>query len=78
MNFIIDRVERELRQVGQGLHNLTRIMQFHTDLNDFRPMARAWHDRLGTPVPVTAVQVHGPLPVAGASVLVDCWAVAEP
>ena len=77
MDFIIDRVEQELRQVGLDLRNLTRIMQFHTDLRDFRAMTRAWHDRLGTPVPVTAVQVPGPLAVAGASVLVDCWAVAD-
>lgn len=77
MNFIIDRVEEELRRVGQSLHNLTRIMQFHTDITDFRSMVRAWHDRLGTPVPVTAVQVPGPLAVEGASVLVDCWAVAD-
>ncbi|MDB5989655.1 MAG: Endoribonuclease [Herbaspirillum sp.] len=77
MNFIIDRVEQELGRVGQKLSNLTRIMQFHSDLNDFRPMVRAWHDRLQTAIPVTAVQVHGALPISGASVLVDCWAVAE-
>jgi 2-iminobutanoate/2-iminopropanoate deaminase len=77
MNAIIDRVEEALARVGQKLGNLTRIVQFHTDLNDFRPMVRAWHDRLQTAIPVTAVQVHGALPLAGASVLVDCWAVAE-
>lgn len=77
MNFIIDRVERQLVAAGQSLHNVTRISQFHTDLNDFRAMARAWHDRLGTPVPVSAVQVPGPLAVDGASVIVDCWAVAD-
>jgi 2-iminobutanoate/2-iminopropanoate deaminase len=77
MHCIIDQVERALRRVGLGLNNLARIIQFQTDLGDFRAMAKAWHDRLGTPIPLTAVQVPGPLPVAGARVLVDCWAVGE-
>lgn len=77
MHCIIDQVEQALQRVSRGLHDLVRIIQFHTDLDDFRAMAKAWHDRLGTPVPVTGVQVPGPLPVANARVLVDCWAVGE-
>jgi 2-iminobutanoate/2-iminopropanoate deaminase len=72
---VIDRIEADLARAGLGLGNLTRIIQFHTDLADFLPMARVWQARLGAPVPLTAVQVPAPLAVPGARVLVDCWAV---
>lgn len=73
---IIDQVESSLAAAGATLADITRINQFHTDLRDFLPSVQVWQRRLGAPVPISAVQVHGPLVPAGASILADCWAVA--
>lgn len=73
---IIDEVEARLAAHGHGLRDITRIIQFHTDLHDFLPSAQVWHKRIGGPVPISAVQVHGPLVPSGARILADCWAVA--
>jgi hypothetical protein len=72
---IIDEVEARLAAHGRGLQDITRIIQFHIDLHDFLPSAQVWHKRIGGPVPISAVQVHGPLVPCGARILADCWAV---
>jgi enamine deaminase RidA (YjgF/YER057c/UK114 family) len=73
---IIDEVEARLAAHGRKLQDLTRIIQFHIDLDDFLSSAQVWHRRVGGPVPISAVQVHGPLVPSGARILADCWAVA--
>lgn len=73
---IIDEVEARLATHGRGLQDITRIIQFHIDLHDFLPSVQVWHKRIGGPVPISAVQVHGPLVPSGARILADCWAVA--
>ena len=58
---------------GTSLENVVRIQQFHTDLGDFYPAYRAWHERLdGRPLPFSAVEVPF-LPVPGCRMLVDLW-----
>jgi enamine deaminase RidA (YjgF/YER057c/UK114 family) len=62
------------RQVGTSLENVLRIQHFHTDLRDFEPACRVWHKRLGgRPLPISAIQVPGPLVVPGCSVQLDLW-----
>jgi hypothetical protein len=53
-----------------------RVQQFHTDLNDFYPAYRAWHERLeGRPLPFSAIEVPF-LPVPGCTILLDLWVYA--
>jgi enamine deaminase RidA (YjgF/YER057c/UK114 family) len=74
---IIDEVESRLARLGNTLQDITRIIQFHTDLRDFLPSVEVWQRRLGRPVPISAMQVQGPLVPSGAQILADCWAVAQ-
>jgi enamine deaminase RidA (YjgF/YER057c/UK114 family) len=77
MECLIDEVERLCQKAGSSLENLVRIQQFHTDLNDFHASCRAWQRRLpGKPLPISAVQVPGPLVVPGCTVQLDLWAYA--
>ena len=76
-----EHIVRALRAVctaaGAALDNVVRIHQFHSDLAEFYPAYRAWAEELaGAAVPCTAVQVPGPLPVPGCSLIVDAWVYA--
>ena len=54
-----------------------RVLQFHTDIREFYPVSKVWERRLGgRPVPFSAVEVPSPLPVPGATVLIEAWAYA--
>jgi enamine deaminase RidA (YjgF/YER057c/UK114 family) len=78
MECLIDEAERVCQNAGTSLENLVRIQQFHTDLNDFHASCRAWQRRLPErPLPISAVQVPGPLVVPGCSVQLDLWAYAS-
>lgn len=72
---IVDEVESTLSRAGKGLTDLTRIVQFHTDLRDFLPSAMVWQRRIGGPVPISAQEVKRPLASEDASIVADCWAV---
>ena len=62
---------------GTSLNNVVRVLQFHTDLAEFLPVYRVWERRLGgRPVPFSAVEVPAPLPLPGASVLIEAWVYA--
>lgn len=74
---IVDEVEARLIRQGNSLGDITRIIQFHTDLRDFLPSVEVWQQRIGGPVPISAVQIQGPLVPEGARILSDCWAVAQ-
>ena len=57
--------------------NVVRVLQFHTDIREFYPVYKVWERRLGgRPVPFSAVEVPAPLPVPGATVLIEAWAYA--
>lgn len=74
MEYLLDLAEEGCRLAGTSLKNVVRIQQFHTDLEDFTPACRVWHERLGgQPLPISAVQVPGPLVVPGCTVQLDLW-----
>lgn len=77
MDCIVRGIDTMCRAAGTSIENVTRVLQFHTDLGEFYPMHRAWQEALaGGPVPFAAVKVRPPLPVPACSVMVDCWVYA--
>ncbi|MBX9845698.1 MAG: hypothetical protein K2Z80_28220 [Xanthobacteraceae bacterium] len=75
--FIIGNIEKLCEAAGTSLSNVVRILQFHTDLAEFYPVYKVWERRLGgRPVPFSAIEVPSPLPVPGATVMIEAWAYA--
>jgi enamine deaminase RidA (YjgF/YER057c/UK114 family) len=75
--FIIDNIARLCEAAGTSLANVVRVAQFHTDIREFHPVYQVWERRLGgRPLPFSAVEVPSPLPVPGATVLMEAWAYA--
>ena len=71
---ILDSAENLCAAAGTSLANVVRSQQFYTDIADFYAVHRAWQRRLpGHPIPFSAVQVPGPLPVPGCTVMMDLW-----
>ena len=71
---IIDSMEKLCNAAGTTIRNVVRVQQFHTDLNEFYPIYKVWERRLeGRPLPFSAVEVPAPLPVPGATVLIEAW-----
>ena len=69
--------EAVCKAVGVSIGNVVRAQYFLTDTRDFAGVAAAWSDRYGRqPQPFAAVQVPGPLPPAGASIVGDFWIYA--
>ena len=69
--------EAVCKAVGVSMANVLRAQYFHTDLRDFAGVAATWRDRYGRqPHPFAAVQVPGPLPPTGATVVADFWIYA--
>jgi enamine deaminase RidA (YjgF/YER057c/UK114 family) len=74
---IIDNVARLCEAAGTSLGNVVRIQQFHTDIREFYPVYKVWERRLGgRPLPFSAVEVPSPLPVPGATLMIEAWAYA--
>ena len=74
---ILDAATRICDAAGASLENVVRAQQFHTDIADFHAVHQAWRRRLpGRPIPFSAVEVPGPLPVPGCSVMMDLWVYA--
>jgi enamine deaminase RidA (YjgF/YER057c/UK114 family) len=74
---IIDNIEKLCAAAGTSLANVVRVLQFHTDIREFYPVYQVWERKLGgLPVPFSAVEVPAPLPVPGATVLIEAWAYA--
>jgi enamine deaminase RidA (YjgF/YER057c/UK114 family) len=75
--FIIDNIAKLCDAAGTSVSNVVRVLQFHTDIREFYPVYKVWERRLGgRPVPFSAVEVPAPLPVPGATVLIEAWAYA--
>jgi enamine deaminase RidA (YjgF/YER057c/UK114 family) len=69
--------EAVCKAVGVSMGNVVRAQYFLTDLRDFGGIAAAWVDRYGRqPHPFAALQVPGPLPPTGATVVADFWIYA--
>jgi enamine deaminase RidA (YjgF/YER057c/UK114 family) len=74
---IIDNIERLCEAAGSSLTNVVRVLLFFTDIGDFHTVYKVWERRLGgRPLPFSAVEVPGPLPVPGATVMMEAWAYA--
>ncbi len=74
MAAILDHARRICEAAGSSLENVVRIQQFHTDIAEFYPANQVWRNYLpDCYLPISAVEVGGPLPVPGASVLLDLW-----
>src|SRR5208337_2266780 len=75
--FIIDNIARLCEAAGTSLANVVRVQQFPTDIREFYPVYKVWERRLGgRPLPFSAVEVPTPLPVPGATLLVEAWIYA--
>jgi enamine deaminase RidA (YjgF/YER057c/UK114 family) len=71
---ILAKAARIFAAAGSDLSQVTRILQFHADLGDFRSCYFAWDEparRLG--LPFSAVEVDADLFAPGARVIVDLW-----
>ncbi|MCC7107438.1 MAG: hypothetical protein IT307_20055 [Chloroflexi bacterium] len=76
MRQILTAAQSICQAAGTSLDNLVRVIQFHTDLQDFYPTYRVWQEFLpGQPIPFSAVRVPG-MPAPGCSVMVDMWVYA--
>src|SRR5580692_3188348 len=74
---IIDNIARLCEAAGSSLSNVVRVLLFFTDIGDFHAVYKVWERRLGGgPLPFSAVEVPGPLPVPGATVMMEAWAYA--
>ena len=74
---IIDNIARLCAAAGTSLANVVRVLLFLTDIGEFYPVYKAWERRLGgRPLPFSAVEVPGPLPVPGATVMMEAWVYA--
>jgi enamine deaminase RidA (YjgF/YER057c/UK114 family) len=73
---IIDNIARLCDAAGTSLANVVRVQQFHTDIREFHSVYKVWERRLGgRPLPFSAVEVP-PLPVPGATLLIEAWVYA--
>jgi enamine deaminase RidA (YjgF/YER057c/UK114 family) len=74
---IIENVARLCEAGETTLDNIVRLLFFHTDIREFYPIIKVWERRLGgRPLPFSAVEVPGPLPVPGATVMIETWVYA--
>jgi enamine deaminase RidA (YjgF/YER057c/UK114 family) len=74
---IIDNVARLCESAGTSLTNVVRVLLFLTDISEFYTVYKVWEHRLGgRALPFSAVEVPGPLPVPGATVMMECWIYA--
>ena len=74
---IVESIARLADAGGTSLANVVRVLIFLTDIREFYPVYQVWERRLGgRPLPFSAVEVPGPLPVPGATVMMEAWAYA--
>lgn len=74
---IVEKIDRLCQAAGTSLANVVRVLMFFTDIREFYPVYKVWEQRLGgRPLPFSAIEVPAPLPVPGATVLIEAWAYA--
>ena len=74
---IIDNIEKLCVAAGTSLSNVVRVLQFHTDIDEFYPAYKVWERKLGgRPLPFSAVEVPSLLPVPGATLMIEAWVYA--
>ena len=71
---ILDNMSQLCQAAGTSLANAVRVLLFLTDMREFYPVYKVWERRRGgMPLPFSAVEVPGPLPVPGATVMTEAW-----
>lgn len=71
---ILDKFSQLCRAAGTSLANAVRVLLFLTDMREFYPVYKVWERRRGgMPLPFSAVEIPGPLPVPGATVMMEAW-----
>jgi enamine deaminase RidA (YjgF/YER057c/UK114 family) len=74
---IIGNIAKLCDAAGTSLGNVVRSLLFFTDIGEFYPVYRAWERALdGRPLPFSAVEVPGPLPIPGVTVMMETWVYA--
>jgi enamine deaminase RidA (YjgF/YER057c/UK114 family) len=75
---IVGKIARLAEAAGTSLDNVVRVLMFLTDIRDFHAVYRVWERKTGgRPLPFSAVEVPAPLPVPGASVMMEAWVYAK-
>ena len=76
-DIIIDNMARLCAAANSSLANVVRVLFFLTDIGAFYPVYKAWERRVGgRPLPFSAIEVPAPLPVPGATVMMEAWVYA--
>jgi enamine deaminase RidA (YjgF/YER057c/UK114 family) len=75
MSWLLAQVKRICEAAGTRLENVTRAVQFHSDLADFAGSLDAWRTAGIRAVPYAATRVPGHA-VPGCRVVLDTWAYA--
>ena len=76
-DIIIGNMARLSAAAGTSLGNVVRVLFFLTDIADFYAVYKCWERRLGgQPLPFAAIEVPAPLPVPGATVMMEAWVYA--
>jgi enamine deaminase RidA (YjgF/YER057c/UK114 family) len=71
---IVDHIAKLCEAGGTSLGNVVRVLMFLTDIAEFYPVYKVWERRLdGRPLPFAAIEVPAPLPVPGATVMIEAW-----
>jgi len=71
---IVERMARLAEAAGTSLANVVRVLMFLTDIRDFYAVYKVWERHMGgAPLPFSAVEVPAPLPVPGATVMMEAW-----
>jgi len=74
---IVDRAHALCEAAGTTLRDMVRLQLFMTDLSGLDAAWRAFQRRLpGLDLPLSAVQVPGPLPVPECTLMADLWVYA--
>ena len=74
---IVGNIAKLCEAGGTSLENVVRVLLFHTDIREFYTVYKVWERRMGgRPMPFSAVQVPSPLPVPGATMMIEAWAYA--
>ncbi|MBY0439858.1 MAG: hypothetical protein K2W80_16875 [Burkholderiales bacterium] len=77
VDHVVDRAIALCSAAGTSLANMARLQLFMTDLSELDAAWRAFQRRLpGVDLPISAVQVPGPLPVPGCTLMADLWVYA--
>jgi len=73
----VDRAEALCEAAGTSLYDMVRLQLFMTDLSGLDAAWRTFQRRLpGLDLPLSAIQVAGPLPVPGCTLMADLWVYA--